>query len=81
MTDAPLTPTGELGAVLAGLTTYTHHHGPGELHHRNPWTITTRPAGSRARQTVHATHRCGDTWQALDTQAAETPTTDHAPPY
>lgn len=80
---APLTPAGELAAVLAGVTTYTHHVVAAELHHRSPWTIRTRPAGSRARQTVHALHVCGQRWQAQDPgpPAAAAATDDDAPPY
>lgn len=62
---APLSALGELEAVLAGVHTYTHHSGPGELHHRSAFAIRTRPAGSVPRQTVHPVHLCGTTWPAL----------------
>lgn len=79
---AQLSPIGELEAVLAGVSTYTHHQVPGELHHRSALSIRTRPAGTRPRQSAHALHRCGDTWPALDTRtpAAAAPTPD-APPF
>lgn len=62
---APLSALGELAAVMAGVGTLTHHHVAGELHHRYPLGIRSRPAGSRPRQTVHALHRCGTTWPAM----------------
>lgn len=56
-----LGPTAELDELVAGGRTWTHHTGIGELHPRTPWIIRTRPAGTRPRQTVHATHRCPPT--------------------
>lgn len=80
---AALTPVGELQALMAGVSTYTHHLVPDDLHHRSTWSITHRPAGTRPRQTVHAIHRCGTTWPALDpppVQVHPAPT-DDLPPY
>lgn len=78
----PLSPIGELEAVLAGVSTYTHHVVSSELHHRSPWSIRHRPAGTRPRQTVHPLHRCGDTWPALPrAPGPAAPATDSAPPY
>lgn len=82
----PLSTVGELHAVVAGLSTYTWHTVSQELHHRTPWTIRTRPAGSRPRQQVLPAHRCGHAWQA-DTDHARpvpgvhAPETDDAPPF
>lgn len=80
---APLSPTGELMAVLAGVWTYTHHHVANEVHVRMAGTINQRPAGTRARQSVHPVHRCGTTWPALPRTpipAAADPGSD-APPF
>jgi hypothetical protein len=55
---AALTPLGELRAQVAGRTTYTRHTYSGAVHYRHPSTIRARPAGSRPRQDVHATHAC-----------------------
>lgn len=82
MDAATLSPIGELDAVMAGVGTYTWHHVEADhLARRYPLVIQSRPAGT-PRQTVHATHRCGTTWPALDpeTPAATAATTD-APPY
>lgn len=80
---APLSPVGELQALLAGRATYTWHRIPDHLAHRYPLAIRSRPAGT-PRQTVHPAHRCGDTWPALQPGApppgADHPGTD-APPY
>lgn len=79
---APVSPIGELEAVLAGLTTYTHHEVAGELYHRAGSTIRSRPAGTRPRQTVHPAHRCGSTWPALPRGPDRAdPGPDDPPPY
>lgn len=56
----PLDPGQELAAAVAGCATWTLHGpvGVGVLTARGPWAIRTRPAGTRPRQTVHATHVC-----------------------
>lgn len=79
---APLSTTGELMAVLAGVWTYTHHHVLNTAHVRMARTINERPAGTRPRQSVHPVHQCGTTWPALPrppAPAAADP--DAAPPY
>lgn len=79
---ACLSPLGELAAVLEGVGTYTWHRIPNDLAHRYPLVIRSRPAGT-PRQTVHALHRCGDTWPAVDPpgrRSSPTPDDDH-PPY
>lgn len=80
---APLSAIGELQALLGGARTYTHHVVLGDLAHRYPLVIRSRPAGTAPRQTVHASHRCGDTWPALEhwgpPAAAAIPDAD--PPY
>lgn len=83
VTAAPLSPVGELDALLAGVSTYTHHVVMGDLAHRYPLVIRSRPAGTAPRQTVHPTHRCGDTWQALPPalHPGADPSPDDAPPY
>lgn len=53
----PLTPLGELDAQHAGRRTWTLHH-TGDVHARGARQITTWPAGSGQRRTVHADHQC-----------------------
>lgn len=77
---APLSPIGELHAVLAGVRTCTLHVVAMELHPRGAQAIRERPAGTRPRQSVHSHHRCGATWLALDTPAPDAPAADDAPP-
>lgn len=79
---APLSPVGELQALLAGGATYTWHLGPDHLVHRYPLVIRSRPAGT-PRQTVHPTHTCGATWPALQpvTPGAVDSDPDAPPPY
>lgn len=55
-----LDPEGELEAILDGRRTYTLHALTGSIGHRDAWRIKVRPAGTRARQTVHPAHRCED---------------------
>lgn len=82
---APLSPIGELQALLGGVHTYTHHVVPGELCWRYPLVIRSRPAGTAPRQTVHAAHRCGNTWPALERLGPGPPGSaapiPDAPPY
>lgn len=59
----PLTPEGELRALVAGCSTWTLHTVAGQLHARLPATIRAHPAGTRPRQTVHPEHRCTRVWQ------------------
>ena len=54
----PLDPVQELRALVAGCRTWTLHTVARELHPRGPDAIRDRPAGTRPRQTVHATHVC-----------------------
>lgn len=57
----PLDPLGELGAVLTQRQTYTVRALLGarpEARARTPFTMRHRPAGTRAHETVHPTHRC-----------------------
>lgn len=56
--STPLDPLQELSAVVAGCRTWTHYTAPGLLYLRGRRIIRERPAGTRARQTVHADHRC-----------------------
>lgn len=81
--QAALTAVGELQAILGGVVTYTHHLVPDEVHHRSPWSIRARPAGTRPRQRVHALHRCGTAWPALNTLTSDRadPDAGHLPPY
>lgn len=53
----PLDPLTELAAVVAGCWTWTVHP-PGDAHARTAAAILAHPAGTVARQTVHADHRC-----------------------
>lgn len=79
-----LSTLGELDAVLAGVPTYTHHVIPGDLAHRYPLVIRSRPAGVTPRQDVHPAHRCGQTWLALPRAGPPgpaDPTPDDRPPY
>lgn len=77
---APLSVLGELAATMAGRSTYTWHLIPDHLVRRYPLVIQSRPAGT-PRQTVHATHACGDDWPALPPAAVAAAPTDDAPPY
>lgn len=78
---APLTAVGELQATMAGAATYTWHRVPDHLVHRYPLVIRSRPAGT-PRQTVHARHRCGHTWQAQPPDPpAPSSSPDAPPPY
>lgn len=54
----PLTPLGELRAVVAGRWTWTWWTIPDTLHPRDPFVIRHRPAGSRPRMHVLADHAC-----------------------
>lgn len=80
----PLSAAGELAAVMAGVWTYSHHLVPDEVHVRGAWSINMRPAGTRPRQTIHATHTCGTRWPALVTPTPEPAAAapdDDAPPF
>lgn len=80
---APLSALGELAAAMAGVGTVTHHRVAGELHHRTPWAVRHRPAGSRPRESVHAYHRHGQAWPAAEPQDTAAPDSapDDAPPF
>jgi hypothetical protein len=57
----PVSPLGELQAVLSGRATVdTVRRGPRkvEINHRRPWHIATKPPGT-LRGVVLAEHRCG----------------------
>lgn len=53
-----LDPLGELSAVLLMLPTYELDPS-GRTHHRSPFAMRHRPAGTTPRRTVHPAHRCG----------------------
>jgi hypothetical protein len=56
----PLTPLGELGAVLDERQTY-ELTVDGRAAHRSPFAMRHRPAGTRPRRPVHPAHRCPGT--------------------
>jgi hypothetical protein len=56
--DPILDPVHELEVILGGARTYTRHLHSDTIAHRSPGRIVAHPAGTRARVTVHAEHRC-----------------------
>jgi len=62
--DTPLTPIGEVTALLSSLTTYRIgvRGGRPEMDRRDSWHIDGEPAGTLFRADIIPAHRCGMTW-------------------
>lgn len=80
----PLTPTGEMLALLGGRTTYDYWTASRQLHRRVDVAITGHPATDTGSTRVLATHICGTPpLPAYPTPAISTTTeeTSDVPPF